>query len=135
MKGNKKAKWQTQKSTYGVSSVVGVSLMLAIVVPIAGVVAMQFVNLMDSQRRMMGEQIEAMQRFSDYLSGLQFGGQGGPGCGNCSNQTTPPFVEYEWNCSTLQWVLYISQGHGYEWVVLYPPYVQGNATQGTPFEP
>lgn len=116
MKEIKKILRQMRNDNIGVSEVVGVALMLAIMVPLVSSTMIVFSTMMDQQRQMMDEQVNQMMAFSEYLRGLKFG----PGTGSGNDSTSPPFIQYEFNETTGQWDFYMCQGHSYQWVQLIP---------------
>lgn len=113
MKGNRKFR-QMRNDDSAVANVVGTAIMLSIMVPIVGSVSFTFTNMMYQQREMMGAQTVMMQNFTEYMKGFKFN-QGPSG-----NNSTTPYVEYEFDETTQQWNFYYCQGHEYNWVKLSP---------------
>lgn len=113
MKGNRKFR-QLRNDDSGVANVVGTSIMLAIMVPIVGSVSFTFTNMMYQQREMMREQTVIMENFTEYMQGFKFNqGTGG-------NNSTTPYVEYEFNSTTRLWDFWYCVGHEAKWIKLTP---------------
>lgn len=113
MKGNRKIR-QMRNDDSAVANVVGTSIMLAIMVPIVGSVSFTFTNMMYQQREMMREQTVIMENFTEYMQGFKFNqGTGG-------NNSTNPYVEYEFNSTTRLWDFWYCVGHEAKWIKLTP---------------